>query len=188
MFAIPEQVSTATRANLEAQLSVFTALTGKTLEGFEKVVDLNMTVVRATLDESATAARQLLAAKDPQEFFALTAAQVQPTAQKAVAYGRHLANIASATQAEFTRAADEQITETNRKVVALIDEVSKSAPAGSENVVAFVKSAIGNTNAGFEQLQKVTKQAIDTVEANLATAADQFVQQTEKATSGRGKK
>ena len=42
MFTIPDQFSSAAKANLEAQLSIFTALTSKAFESVEKVVDLNL--------------------------------------------------------------------------------------------------------------------------------------------------
>jgi phasin family protein len=183
----PEQFSAATKANFEAQIALLTALTNKTFESVEKIIDLNMNVAKASLEESTATAKQILSAKDPQEFFSLTAAQAQPSAEKAIAYGRHLANIASSAQAEFTKAAEEQIAETNRKVVALVEEVTKNAPAGSESAVAFVKSAIGNASAGFEQFSKTTKQAAETIEANMNTATSQFVQAAEK-TASRAKK
>ena len=187
MFSIPEQFSTATKSNFEAQIALLTELTNKTFESIEKIVDLNLNVVKASLEESTAAAKQLLAAKDPQEFFSLTTSQAQPNAEKALSYGRHLASIASAAQAEFTKAAEAQIAEISRKVVALVDEVTKNAPAGSESAVAFIKSAIGNANAGYEQLTKTTKQAVDALETNLNTATSQFVQAAEKTTS-RAKK
>jgi phasin family protein len=178
MFSIPEQFSTATKANLEAQLALYSSLASKAFEGVEKIVALNLTAAKATLEESTATARQLLAVKDAQEFFSLTTAQAQPTAEKAVAYGRHLASIASGTQAEFSKAAETQISETNRKVISLVEEVSKNAPAGSENAVAMLKSAIGNANAGYEQFTRTAKQAAETIEANLATAVNQFSQAT----------
>lgn len=180
MFTIPEQFSSAAKANFEAQLSLFASLTNKAFESVEKVVDLNLNVAKASLEDTSIAARQLLTAKDPQEFFSLTAAQAQPTAAKAIAYGRHLAGIATSAQAEFTRAAEEQIAETGRKFSSLVEDVSRNAPAGSENVIAFVKSAIGNANAGYEQLTKTTKQAVEVMEANMNTAVSQFSQAAEK--------
>lgn len=180
MFTIPEQFSSATKASFEAQIAMITALTNKAFESVEKVVDLNMNAAKASLEESTVAAKQLLSAKDPQEFFSLTTAQSKPSAEKALAYGRHLANIASTAQAEFTKAAETQIAETNRKVLSLIEEVTKNAPAGSENVVAMIKTAIGNANAGYEQLTKTTKQAVETIESNLNTAASKFTEATSK--------
>ena len=187
MFNIPEQFTTVAKTNLEAQLALFTNLTSKAFESVEKVVDLNLNIAKASLEDTSIAAKQLLTAKDPQEFFSLSAAQAQPTAAKAIAYGRHLAGIATSAQAEFTRAAEEQIAEAGRKVSALVDDVSKNAPAGSENVIAIVKSAIGNANAGYEQFSKSTKQAVEVMEANMNTAVSQFSQAADK-TAGRARK
>lgn len=181
MFAIPEQFSNATKASFESQFALMSSLMAKTFEGMEKLVELNITAAKASLDESSNAARQLLAAKDPQEFFSLTAAQAQPTAEKAMSYTRQLASIAAGTQAEFTKAAEAQISETNRKVVSLVDEVSKNAPAGSENVVAVIKAAIGNANAGYEQMSKTAKQAAQTLETNVNAAVSQFTQAAQQA-------
>ena len=149
----------------------------------EKIIELNVNAARASLEESSATARQLLAAKDAQEFFTLSAAQAQPTAEKAIAYSRHLAGIASSAHGEFTKAAETQVAEATRKVSTLVDEVTKNAPAGSENAVAIFKSMLGNASAGYEQLTKSAKQAVETIEANVANATSQFTQAAEKTTS-----
>ncbi|MEW6023977.1 MAG: TIGR01841 family phasin [Pseudomonadota bacterium] len=181
MFAIPEQFSNATKANLESQFALMSSLTSKAFESMEKLVELNINAARATLSDSSTTARQLLAAKDPQEFFQLSAAQAQPNAEKALSYSRQLASIASGTGAEFSKAAESQIVEANRKVIALVDEVSKNAPAGSETFVAAVKTAISNANAGYEQFSKTTKQAVEAIESNMNAAISQYSNVAAKA-------
>ena len=188
MFAIPEQFSNATKANFESQFAIFSSLTSKAFEGIEKLVELNLTAAKASLEESSVTARQLLAAKDPQEFFALSAAQAQPNTEKAISYSRQLAAIAAGTQAEFTKAAEEQIAETNRKVISLVDEVSKNAPAGSENVVALIKATVGNANAGYEQLSKTAKQASQALETNVSAAVNQFTQAAQTVAAKAAKK
>ena len=182
MFSIPEQFSNATKANFEAQFAIFSALTNKAFEGVEKFVELNLTAAKASLEESSATTKQLLSSKDPQEFFSLASAQAQPNAEKSIAYGRHLASIASSTSAEFSKAAETQIAETNRKVISLVEEVSKNAPAGSENAVALFKSAIANSNAGYEQFTKTAKQAAESIETNLSSAVTQFTAAAAKAT------
>jgi phasin family protein len=184
MFSFHEQFAAATKAHFEAQLALLNTLTAKTFEGVEKVIELNLSAAKASLEESSGAAKQLLSAKDPQEFMTISAAQAKPNAEKAAAFGRHLAGIASGTQAEFTRAAEAQVAETSRKINALIEEVSKNAPAGSENAIAILKSVISNANAGYEQLTKNAKQAVETLEANLNTATTQLT----KAATPRAKK
>lgn len=194
MFPMNEQFVKAAKINLEAQLSIVTELSAKAIESIQKIVDLNLNSAKASTEDSAAAARRLLAAKDPQEVLSLTVAQARPAAVKAIAYNLHLAAIAAATQAEIARAAEEQIAETDRKVSALVDEVSKSAPAGSENVMAAMKSAIGNANAGYEQFSKTAKHAVEVMETNLNMAANRLSQAVEQpastasATAGQGRK
>ncbi|GGC96421.1 phasin family protein [Undibacterium terreum] len=182
MYTTPEQFIAATKTNLENQFASLTAMNKKAFEGLEQIFALNVSAAKATIEESTATAKQLMGAKDPQEFLSLTAAQAKPSAEKALAYGRHLASITTATQAEFTKAVEAHIAETNTKVVALIDEVTKNAPAGSEQAVAALKTVIGNINAGYEQLSKTSKQAVQTLEENLAAATQQFTQAAEKAT------
>ena len=187
MFSYQDQFSAATKTHFQAQLDLINTITTKTFEGLEKIVELNLSAAKASLEESAATAQQFASIKDPQELLALAQAQAQPTAEKAAAYGRHLASIVSATQAELTKATEAQVAETSRKVSALVDEIAKNAPAGSENAVALLKSAIGNANASYEQLTKNTKQAVETLEGHLSNAAKQFTQAAEK-TTGRSKK
>jgi len=186
MFTTPEQFSAAAKSNFEAQIAAISGLTSQAFESVTKIVDLNLNVAKNTFDESKAAAQLLLAAKDPQEFFKLSAAQAQPSAEKAIAYGRTLAGIASTSQAEFTKAAEAQIAETNRKVIELVDSVGKNAPAGTEPALALVKSAIGNVNAGYDQFSKSAKQAAEVLEANVNNVVTQFTQTAK--TASRAKK
>ncbi|MDB5765078.1 MAG: phasin family protein [Herminiimonas sp.] len=187
MFSNQDQFSAAAKANFESQFAAATALANKAFAGVAQLVDLNVSAAKASLEHSTAAVQQLLSAKDPQEFFALSAAQTQPNAEKLLAYGRNLASIASSTQSEFTKAAEAQIAETTRKVTALVEDAAKNAPAGSENAIAMLKSAIVNANAGYAQLTQNTRQAADAIEENITKTVKQFSQVAEKPAS-RAKK
>jgi len=161
-----EQVIAAHKANVETLFG----LTGKAFEGIEKLVELNLQVVKSTLAESQENAQRALSVKDAQEFLALQASLTQPVAEKVLSYGRHLYEIASSTQAEFARVAEAQYEEQNRKVQALVENVAKNAPAGSETAVAVMKSAITAANTTYETVHKATKQAVEIAESNFAAA------------------
>lgn len=188
MFTIPEQLSTASKANIEANLALLSNLTNKAFENVGKIAELNLAAAKSSLEESNAAAKQLFAAKDAHEWFSFSAAYAQPAAEKVQAYLRHLASIASEAQAEFTKTAETQIAESSRKVLELVEELSKNAPAGSENAVALVKSAIGNVSAGYEQFSKSAKQAAETIEANLNNAVNNLTQPVAKAARASAKK
>ncbi|APR35539.1 phasin family protein [Paraburkholderia sp. SOS3] len=163
----PEQFAAAQKANLETLFG----LTNKAFEGVEKLVELNLQVVKSTLAENQENAQRALSVKDAQELLALQASLTQPVAEKVLSYGRHLYEIASATQAEFARVAEAQYEEQNRKVQALVDNVAKNAPAGSETAVAVIKSAITAANTTYETVHKATKQAVEIAESNFNAAA-----------------
>ena len=163
----PEQFAAANKAQFD---TVF-GLTNKAFEGFEKLIELNVQVVKSTLAESQENAQRALSVKDPQGLLELQASLVQPVAEKALSYGRHLYEIASSTQAEFARVAEAQYEEQNRKVQSLVDNVAKSAPAGSETAVAVMKSAVTAANTTYETVRKATKQAIEIAESNFNAAA-----------------
>lgn len=165
----PEQFVAAQKANLEALFG----LTSKAFEGVEKLVELNLQAIRSNLAETQEHTQRALSAKDPQELLALQAGYAQPLAEKVLSYGRHVYEIASATQAEFVKVAEAHYEEQNRKVQSLVDNVAKNAPAGSETAVAVIKSAINAANTTYETVQKATKQAVEMAESNFnaATAA-----------------
>lgn len=163
----PEQIIAAQKANFET----LQGLTSKAFEGVEKLVELNMTAAKAALSESTTHAQALFSVKDAQELVALQANLFQPLAEKAAAYSRHLYDIASGTSAEFSKAFEGKLAESQAQFSSLVDNAAKNAPAGSETAVAVMKSAVAAASNAFETVQKAVKQASDVAEANFNAVA-----------------
>ena len=172
-----EQIVAAQKAHLETLFG----LTHKAFEGVEKLVELNMQVAKSSLTEASDAAKAMLSVKDAQELMALQAAMLQPSAEKAAAYNRHVYDIAAATNAEVAKVAEEQMAEAQRKFMALVDSTVKNAPAGSENAVALVKSAVAAANNAFESVQKAAKQAAEVAEANFQAVTSSAVKASQNA-------
>ena len=179
MSLTPEQVIAAQKANLDT----FFGLTNKAFEGFEKLVELNVTASRAALADVAQHTQAVLAAKDPQELIALQTGALQPLAEKSVAYSRHLYDIASGTGTEFTKAVETQAAEGQRNFNNLVETAAKNAPAGSETSVAVFKSAVSAANNAFESVQKAVKQASDAAEANFNAVATYVTNAAKTATA-----
>jgi phasin family protein len=174
-----EQVMAAQKANVETLFG----LTNKAFEGIEKLVELNLQVAKAALVEAAETTQAALSVKDAQELMALQASLLQPAAEKAAAYSRHLYDIAAGTNAEVTRVAEAQMADAQKKVLSVVDTAVKNAPAGTENAVALVKSAVAAANNAFESVQKAAKQAAEVAEANFQAVTNTAV----KATANAGK-
>ena len=173
-----EQVLAAQKANLETLFG----LTNKAFEGVEKLVELNLQVAKTALSEVAETSQAALSVKDAQELLSLQSSLLQPTAEKAAAYSRHVYEIASSTNAEVVKAAETQLADVQKKFAAVIDNAAKNAPAGSENAVALVKSAVAAAQNAFESVQKAAKQATEVAEANFQAATTQAVKATQTAT------
>ena len=156
----------------QAQVETFFDLTHKAFAGVEKMVELNLATARATLSDSADLAKAALAAKDPQSLMALQASLLQPSAEKATAYGRHLAEIAKSAQADAVAVAEAQVAALQQSLHQLVDVATKNAPAGTESGVAMVKQAVEAANSAYVNVQKAAKQAADIAEANFNAVTD----------------
>jgi phasin family protein len=176
-----EQVLAVQKANIETLFG----LTNKAFEGVEKLVELNVTASKAALAEAAGTAQAAMAVKDAQELLALQAALFQPLAEKTAAYSRHLYDITSSTTAEFAKSFESQAADAQKKFMAVVDNASKIAPAGSETAVAVFKSAIAAGNNALESVQKAVKQATEVAEANFNSVAAQAMSATKSTTTSR---
>lgn len=172
-----DQMMAAHKANVETLFG----LTSKAFEGVEKLVELNLQVARATLGEAAETTKAALSVKDAQELMALQAGLLQPAAEKAAAYGRHLYDIVAGTNAEVTKVAEATVADTQKKVLSVVDNAVKNAPAGTENAVALVKSAVAAANNAYDSVNKAAKQAAEVAEANFQAVTSTAVKATQTA-------
>lgn len=159
----PEKILASQKANVETLFG----LTNKAFEGVEKLVELNMQLAKASIGEVAESTKAVLSVKDAQELVALQAAMLQPSAERAAAYSRHIYDIVATTNAELAKVAEEQVADMQKQFASAFDSMVKNAPAGSENTVALMKSSVAAANNAFESVQKAVKQAADVAEANF---------------------
>lgn len=165
MNITPEQIAAANKANLDALVG----FAQQAFKGIEQLVELNMAAARATLDDASDKAKAALSAKDPQELMSLQASMLQPAQEKAVAYGKQVADIAAATQAEVTKLAEAQVAQAQAQFQSLVEAAAKNAPAGSESFVSAMKNVMANASGAIDAVQKAAKQAASVAEANFKT-------------------
>ena len=168
MSAIPQQVFAGQKASLDNLLAAQGAVFG----GFEKLVDLNLKVLKATLDDVAQKSQEAIEVKDAQEALAFGSGLVQPSTEKAVAYSKHVYDIVSGVQTDLSKLTEEQIELGQRQVADVIDQFSKNAPAGSESAIALMKSSLATANNAYESVAKAARQAGEVVESNIDAATN----------------
>ena len=168
MYVTPEQIQAAGKANMEVLLAVANAQ----FAAFEKLATLNAGAVKTAFEESIANTRALIGAKDVQEFVSLQNTFAQPAIEKAIAYSKSVYEVATEANGEFSKVAERRVAEWNENFVSLLDKVSKNAPAGSDVAIAAVKSMLAAGNSAYDNLTKVTKQATEIAEANVAAATE----------------
>jgi phasin family protein len=174
-----EQLLAAHKSNLEAAFG----MAGTMFEGAEKLADLNLKAAKAAMAEAQDRTLAFATVKDVQELMAMQMGLVQPTAEKTAAYSRHVYDIATATQGELSKAAEAQFAQAQKTMTSLIDNAAKNAPAGADNVVNFVRSAVSAANTAFDGVQKAVKQATDVADANFQAMTNTAVANVKTATS-----
>jgi len=146
----PDQIAAAQKANLETLFG----LMRKTIEGVEKLAELNMSTMKLALSDSARQADAAMSVKDAQQLLALQASMLQPLMEKTTAYTQQLYHLTSESRAEASRAIEERAAEMQRAVQTLMQTTLGNAPAGSEAAVAALRNAMGTANEALESMHK----------------------------------
>lgn len=177
MSAIPQPFFSAQKAALDNILAAQSAFFG----GFEKLTDLNLRVFKATLDEVGQKSQELIEVRDAQEAVNVFSNLPQPSAEKALAYSKQVYDIVSGVQGELVRVAEQQVALGQQQLADALDQLASRAPAGSESAIALMKSSLATANSTIESVNKATRQAAETAQANVSAATEASVEMASKA-------
>jgi phasin family protein len=166
MFTAPNQFG----AFQQAAVDNFVRLANVQLESSRRLADLNFATARELVEESVKNAQSLANVKDLKEVVALQTTSAKPVANKTLAYSRGVYEILAQANNELKEIGEAQVAEVNKQVATALDNVAKSAPAGTEPVVAFVKSTVSAATNALDQVTKVNKQFVAAAESNVAAA------------------
>jgi phasin family protein len=179
------KVDQFTAAN-EAAIEQFSYFAKLSLANVEKFAELGLEAARESVIVATKHAQTLAGAKDVNEVFAINQAALEPALKRAYVYSRTAFDTATETNNEVKRVLEKQNAEVQKAAVAAIEEALKYAPAGSETVVANVKSAIAAAQSAYDNLAAINKQIYDTVEKTVEQSVA-TAQASSKPRSRRGK-
>lgn len=177
MYQAPEQLIALNKANIETALR----FAGVYLEGAERIIEVQLKAAKSALADGFQSARALASVRDFDQLAALKDTVVQPTIEKATAYAKEVYDVATETQADVSKLFEEQVAEMHKTMVTALDQLVKTAPAGSEVGIAAMKSTLAAVNSGFDNLTKVAKQFGEATQSNLEVVANQTIEAAKKA-------
>jgi len=157
------------------------ALAAKSMAGLEKLAELQMAAAKSTFEDASEQMKALFSVKDIKELTDIANTAAQPAADKASAYAQHVYAIATETGSEIAKIVEKHLADGNQQLHAAIDAMAKTAPAGSEGMVAIVKQAAAAASSAFDQVNRAARQAVDMTEANIASVTKTAAPATSKA-------
>ena len=165
-----DQVSAANEAAIE-QFSYFAKLA---LSNVEKFAELGLGAARESVSLATKHAQAVAGARDIQEVIAINSAALEPSLKRAYSLSRTAFEAAAEANNEVKRTLEKRNAEVQKAAIAALEEAFKYAPAGSESVVANVKSSMAAAQSAYENFVAMNKQIYDTleqtVEQTVATA------------------
>ncbi|KWH05552.1 phasin [Burkholderia territorii] len=159
-------------ADYQSGIAAWFAIARPAIKGFEAVVELNLQVAKTALEEYEDKLKNAFNSGNPAAGFAQQVAVPQEAAGKAVAYGRHLFDIAVSTQAEWAKVAQAQYEQNDKRVKEVVGELTKHAPAGSGAVVAALNSALSAASAAADSVRAATGQAIEAAQSGFDAVSE----------------
>ncbi|MBQ5941295.1 phasin family protein [Massilia sp. AB1] len=137
MTSLPEQLTAARTAQLEAQFALFRSVTKQALDNASRVLALNISTSRDSVERSSQAVRELFTATSPQDLPTLQQAlrsHAEEQFRSLFTYGRELFSIASGAQSYAVRG-----TQAPAALPAPVPE-AQEAPAVAETIPEPVKA------------------------------------------------
>ena len=177
MYQTQEQFIAMNKANLETALR----FAGVALDGAERLIELQLKTAKSALAGGIQSARALSSIRDLDQLAALKDTVVQPSFEQATAYAKEVYDVATETQADLSKLVEEQVSEFNKQVITALDQIVKTAPAGSEVGIAAMKQTLAAVNSGFDNLTKVAKQFGEATQNNMEVVANQTIEAAKKA-------
>ncbi|MET3817696.1 MULTISPECIES: TIGR01841 family phasin [Burkholderia] len=159
-------------ADYQSGIAAWFALARPAINGFEAVVELNVQAAKTALEEYEDKLKNAFNTSNPAVGFAQQVAVPQEAAGKAVAYGRHLFDIAVSTQAEWAKVAQVQYEQNDKRMKDVFGELSKHAPAGSAPVVAALNSALSAATAAADSVRAAAGQAIEAAQSGFDAVSE----------------
>ncbi|MBI2223576.1 MAG: TIGR01841 family phasin, partial [Betaproteobacteria bacterium] len=122
MYQAPEQLMAWNKAYLETAVR----FAGITLDGAERMLEVQLKAAKSAFAEGVQQAKALADVKDPQEFAQLKNTLVQPNLEKATRYVKSVYDAVAATQSEINKLIEEQSrTLDQKKRLALVQEIDR---------------------------------------------------------------
>lgn len=163
-FVSAQKLAKSANGNIEAFQSLADIFFGAS----ERFVALNLDAARQLCTYASANATPVFEA-DMREQFATRMNLHGKSLEQAAEYFRAINDLFIQTQGDIATFGTRQLDDMSRAFSEFLDNVASSAPAGSPDFVAAMKTAMSNATAAYESFVQTTREVAET---NLAAASN----------------
>ncbi len=171
MPASQNYLSNATKQQTQAHIDAVSSLFGHALHSASEVAELSIAAAKDSLNESFVKIHKVIESKDPANVYEAFLIEVEPASQKVSAYVKHFVEIGSNVQNEAVKLIQERMDGTVGHVNTLIEDLAKSAPAGSEPFTEMFKLQAANFQKAYEQFSRTGHEFLGAYQSQLHNLA-----------------
>lgn len=155
------------------------------LDSAERMLQLQLSAAKNTLEDSAKTAARLAEVKDPQSALAVRTELTEQAMESLLGFSREAYELAAKTQAEFTKLSEARIGSLQANLVAGFDKFGRAAPAGSDLFSSSFKSSVAASQAAFDSLNKATRQIAEFADASMKAATTATAEAVKNSTRSK---
>ncbi|MCK9986393.1 MAG: hypothetical protein AzoDbin1_02865 [Azoarcus sp.] len=159
-----QKLAKAANGNIEA----FQSLADTILNATERLMALNIDAARSACACVSVSAAPLVEGDMREQFSSRLAAQ-NKSLEQAADYFRNVNELFIQTQGEIAAFGTRQFDEAARGLGEFVEHFAHTAPAGTNDFVNAIKTAMSNASAAYESFVKTSR---DVAETNLAAASN----------------
>lgn len=138
----------------------------------ERLLKLQFDAMRHMLDDGLKGAKSLLEVRDPQQWGAVQQRNMQEMMKRFTDYSRSVQEVAGKTQKEIAELLEARTGAMNAQLQAMVDEMAKAAPPGSESAFAAMKQSLAAANALADNMKKTAEQFAKSAETAIKATTD----------------
>ncbi len=140
------------------------------MDGAERAISVQLEYAKGAFTQATHTARAVSQVKDVQELVGLRTRIAENAMENLMGYTRSLYEIASETQSEYSRLAEERMGAFQQAMSEGVDQAARSSPGGSSVGVAAFKSQLAATTAAYDSFSKAARHMASFTDAGIAAA------------------
>lgn len=176
-----EQFGDFSKSNVDAAMKFAQV----SLSSAEHLFALNVEAIKVGFDVTARNAKAITSVKDVDSLNALRANATETSLEFAMGYSKNFYQAAANAQAQYSALVEERVNLFQKSMGDTIDKVAKSAPAGSDVLLAAMKNGLAASAAATDSFSKATKQATQFADTAFKNATETAEKTVKPATAKR---